>query len=628
MALKIQLRRGTAAEWTTANPVLMQGEMGVETDTLKVKLGDGSTAWSSLPYFTQGAKGDTGATGAQGPAGPQGLQGIPGVGVPDGGTEGQIIVRTVDGTVWADNYARNVEQAVSNTTGSTLAKGTAVYISGANGDNALVAKAKADSEATSSKTLGLLAGDIANGASGYVITEGTLSGVDTSAATAGAPVWLSPTVAGGLVFGAASQPTAPNHMVYLGVVLRAHAVNGVIYVKIQNGYELGELHDVAITSPADKQVLQYEAATALWKNKTASGGVRVSESEPGDTISGDGWFYSTDGTLFVRYADGDSTQWVQPNAVLSSQVEQRYYSPNYIINGAFDIWQRGNSITVPASTWTWTADRWKVVQSGGSTTCSRESSIVPSFAQYSYKMTQATSAAQVFAIQTIETSNAIQLAGKTVVLSGYFAASSSTAVTVDIAYSTNVDNGTEASWTGYLTPVSGGSGTVNSTASFTRVSGVYSIPANAKSLQVRVWTSSLTVGTSLYFCGIQLEEGVTATPFRRNANSIQGELAACQRYYCQSPSIDGAWYAGISFVDVEDSSFGGTEWPVRMRVTPTVVLYANASSPNTVRSYGMFPVRNVTGYIADESGLHFIYHDGGYNVGRSHAGKYTANAEL
>lgn len=51
MPTKIQFRRGTANQWTTANPTLASGEFGVETDTAKVKLGDGTTAWTSLSYF-------------------------------------------------------------------------------------------------------------------------------------------------------------------------------------------------------------------------------------------------------------------------------------------------------------------------------------------------------------------------------------------------------------------------------------------------------------------------------------------------------------------------------------------------------------------------------------------------
>jgi len=57
MTVKIQVRRGTASAWTTANPTLSAGEMGFETDTLKIKIGDGTTAWSSLGYTTSGAAG-------------------------------------------------------------------------------------------------------------------------------------------------------------------------------------------------------------------------------------------------------------------------------------------------------------------------------------------------------------------------------------------------------------------------------------------------------------------------------------------------------------------------------------------------------------------------------------------
>lgn len=64
MTVHIQFRRGTAAEWTAANPILAQAEMGVETDTDKFKLGDGATAWNSLPYG--GLKGEDGARATPG----------------------------------------------------------------------------------------------------------------------------------------------------------------------------------------------------------------------------------------------------------------------------------------------------------------------------------------------------------------------------------------------------------------------------------------------------------------------------------------------------------------------------------------------------------------------------------
>lgn len=55
MADLIQIRRDTAANWTSVDPTLEQGEMGYEVDAKKLKFGDGSTAWSSLPYFASGA---------------------------------------------------------------------------------------------------------------------------------------------------------------------------------------------------------------------------------------------------------------------------------------------------------------------------------------------------------------------------------------------------------------------------------------------------------------------------------------------------------------------------------------------------------------------------------------------
>jgi hypothetical protein len=78
MAVQIQLRRGTAAAWTAANPILAQGELAMETDTLKFKVGNGSSTWTVLPYFTQGTTGATGPTGPTGATGAAGATGATG----------------------------------------------------------------------------------------------------------------------------------------------------------------------------------------------------------------------------------------------------------------------------------------------------------------------------------------------------------------------------------------------------------------------------------------------------------------------------------------------------------------------------------------------------------------------
>ncbi len=172
----------------------------------------------------------------------------------------------ITGATAATN-AQVVRFLVKNTTGTTITKGSAVYVSGATGDNALISLASATSETTSSKTLGITAEDIATDAFGYVIEAGYLTNIDTSATTAGAAVWLGNTP-GSLVF--VNPPSEPSHAVYLGVVVRVQSNNGSILVKVQNGYEIDELHDVSAASPTDLDILQYKGSSSLWTKASIS----------------------------------------------------------------------------------------------------------------------------------------------------------------------------------------------------------------------------------------------------------------------------------------------------------------------------------------------------------------------
>jgi hypothetical protein len=118
MASKIQIRRGTAAQWTAANPVLIVGELGFETDTNLIKAGDGTTSWSSLPYYTgtTGAAGPTGPTGATGPTGPTGATGATGAaGTTDAGnlTGATLASNVVSSSLTAVGTLTNL--VVSNT---------------------------------------------------------------------------------------------------------------------------------------------------------------------------------------------------------------------------------------------------------------------------------------------------------------------------------------------------------------------------------------------------------------------------------------------------------------------------------------------------------------------------------
>jgi hypothetical protein len=168
--------------------------------------------------------------------------------------------------------AGTLVREVKNTTGATLTKGTIVYINGANGNKPTVAKALATSDATSAQTFGFLQTNIANNAVGYAVAMGDLIGLDTSAITEGTQLYLSSTVAGEYT---TTKQIAPAHLVYVGIVTRSHPTQGQIEVKIQNGYELDELHDVLIVGETDGQVLQFEGASGLWKNKTLATGLTV-----------------------------------------------------------------------------------------------------------------------------------------------------------------------------------------------------------------------------------------------------------------------------------------------------------------------------------------------------------------
>lgn len=154
-----------------------------------------------------------------------------------------------------------------NDSGGPLVKGQVVYISGAQGNRVAVKLAQANSEATSADTIGFVAESIAAGAEGFVQTTGTIFKLNTLGLTAGAQVYLSPSVAGGWT---TTKPTAPNHLVILGFIERVSATVGSIYIKADNGYELDELHNVKITSIANNDLLQYDSSGPFWKNVPAS----------------------------------------------------------------------------------------------------------------------------------------------------------------------------------------------------------------------------------------------------------------------------------------------------------------------------------------------------------------------
>ena len=214
---------------------------------------------------------------------------------------------------------RSVSQSryITNADSVTITKGQAVYAFGGQGDRLTVKLAYNTSDATSAQTVGIvLSTSISAGQKGFIIVNGLLDGLSilpTSTWADGDPVYLGAT-AGSITN---VKPLAPNHLVYLGFVTTAsNGAAGRMYVRVQNGYELYELHDVSVGSYGTKDVLWRDTATNLWKNKDVFTLLGAASS------STNGYLTSTDWTTFNSKQDllvsGTNIKTINGNSLLGS----------------------------------------------------------------------------------------------------------------------------------------------------------------------------------------------------------------------------------------------------------------------------------------------------------------------
>ena len=154
---------------------------------------------------------------------------------------------------------------VRNLSGTTLVNGAVVRVTGASGNRLTVTHADNLTEGTSSATIGVMTESVGNNSAGYMTVSGLVRGLNTSAYPEGSALWLGTN--GSFT---TTKPPTPAHLVLVGWVVRSHAVEGSIFVHVQNGQELEELHDVLITNPLDGEALVYDAANGYWKNGDVS----------------------------------------------------------------------------------------------------------------------------------------------------------------------------------------------------------------------------------------------------------------------------------------------------------------------------------------------------------------------
>jgi hypothetical protein len=189
--------------------------------------------------------------------------------------EGQMAWASKSGTIELGLAGGNVAvelglqtmlpRRVRNSTGSTMPKGTAVYLNGVSGNTPLISRAIATGDSTSAFTIAMTAENIANNGTGWVTSFGAIQGLDLSSFTSGDTLYLSGATAGYYT----NVPTkAPVHYVRVGTVTKATA-DGELIVNIINGYELDELHNVVIASLASGQIIM-SGASNLFYNRSLS----------------------------------------------------------------------------------------------------------------------------------------------------------------------------------------------------------------------------------------------------------------------------------------------------------------------------------------------------------------------
>jgi hypothetical protein len=222
------------------------------------------------------------------------------------------------------NIAADIGQTlyayVTNAESVTITKGQPVYMFAAQGDRVSVKLAYNTGDATSAKTLGLCAENIAAGQAGMVLCQGVQDGLNLSAYNPGDTLYLGAT-AGTLT---STKPYAPNHLVYIGVVERANAGNGRLYVRVQNGYELDELHNVSAQNPTNGQVLIYNESTSLWTKNTLTDGTGISITEGAGSITITN--SAPDQTVALTAGTGISTSGTYPNFTITNTAPDKTVS--------------------------------------------------------------------------------------------------------------------------------------------------------------------------------------------------------------------------------------------------------------------------------------------------------------
>jgi len=279
------------------------------------------------------------------------------------------------------------------------------------------------------------------------------------------------------------------------------------------------------------------------------------------------------------YADSAATTGLRYSATPSAS--------NPVLNSAMQVWQRGTSISLTASSGVvYTADRWATsTNANQACTVARQATgdttNLPSI-QYAMRYQRnsgQTGTGLLLTTQSFETINSIPFAGKTVTVSFYaraganFSSASSVLVNYLMTGTGTDQNRQSGAYTGEVT----GNNNATLTTTWQRFSYTYSVAATATEIATGfAYTPVGTASTNDYFevTGVQIDIGSVALPFRTNAGTIQGELAACQRYYWRNTPGQSYGFFGTGTTTGTTSGWGFVTFPVNMRTIPSTLDYS------------------------------------------------------
>ena len=286
----------------------------------------------------------------------------------------------------------------------------------------------------------------------------------------------------------------------------------------------------------------------------------------------------------------------------------RPFTKNAMINGACEVAQRGTSaVTLTAANFVYPVDRMFAGRSSGTTgaTAQQISSTTLTGFNNAIRLQRTaanTSTNDLYIGQSMESLNSIPFAGQTVTLSFYARAganysSSGSALAVRLYSGTGTNqSGLGSAFTGTASPISASQVI---TTSWVRYSFTAAVASTATQLQfLAFYTPVGTAGAADYVdvTGIQLEVGSQVSPFTRSGGTIQGELAACQRYYWRNTGGENTTHftaamGASSTTEVDHAVI----FPVTMRVRPTSLDTSTLSTYDGVNTYNGGTYALVTG---------------------------------